>query len=717
MSIDLVFEIGTEELPSKVVDIWTGRNAADTDSYPERVKKKLWDAGLTVNPIKVFRMYGTARRLVLIAEVMDEQRKTSGEARGPSVAVAFDEAGSPTKAAEGFARSRGIDVESLERMDKGDGEYVYASFTTGGRPTREVLAEVLPAIVTDMPLPKTMRWGSGDLRFSRPIQWLTCVLGGETLPVQLEGLSADNITYGHRFRGPDAITITGPDQYVSALADAHVILDQDARREACQKEIERVASSRGLKAAINNKVLNEVTNLVESVNGAFGEFNEDFLALPREVLVTSMESHQRYFPVENASGGIAPGFVVIHNGDPAAEDIIVKGHQKVISARLSDAHFFYHEDKKTQLKDRVERLGGVTFHRKLGTLLDKVQRLDWLIEELADQLPYEDHVRENALLAARLCKADLVTGMVVEFPVLQGTMGRDYALAEGLPGPVADAIYEHYLPKSRQEDLFPTTTEGTMLALCDKLDSVVAFLAVGISPSGSEDPYALRRQATGVVRLIIKNEFHVDLPKLVDSVLSGLHRQDVRWEEDSEGHVARRAEIAGLILDQMKRGLLSDGVRHDVIDAVIAPVLKQDDPLAFDIVDLVSIAKTVADLLGGAELDNVISSYVRCRNLAKGVEVTTVHEEYLEDQEEKDLAQAFKQFDPAYDEAIEAKDYKTALGLLSGLRDVVDGFFDAVLVMATQDELRQNRQALLAHYVGCASQIVDFGKIVSESDR
>lgn len=710
---DLLFEIGTEELPSNVVDLWTGRRAAAGEGFPAKVERELrTEQRLDFDSIY---MTATPRRLTLILRgVAEKQTSLTREVRGPAASAAFDESGSPTKAAEGFARSQGTTVDALERRATEQGEYLYAVILDQGAGAADVLTGYLSTLVRSIPFPKSMRWGAGELRFSRPVRWLLSLFGPDPLSLKIDGMISGNITFGHRFLAPGPYEITGVDSYLSTLKEAKVIVDQQEREEACRNQVLAIAAGNGLRAVVHQKVLDEVTNLVEWPTAGEGSFDPDFLALPREVLITSMESHQRYFPLEDENGGLAASFAVIHNGDAAATATIVNGHQRVLSARLSDALFFYCEDKQVPLESLVPRLDGVTYHRKLGTLLSKVERLGSIIEQLSEQLKVEPEVRKRALSAARICKADLLTNMVTEFPVLQGIMGREYVLHEGSAPEVATAIYEHYLPRSRSESQLPSIAEGTMLSFADKLDSVVAFLAVGISPSGSQDPYALRRQAAGIVRLIIGSSMKVNMSALVDTVFAALKSKNIAIPEAADGSPKHRSDVAELIYEQLRRQLLADGLRFDAIDAAISPVLAQADPLDSDLMSVEAKARAIAGLLESEALSDALVIFTRCRNIASAAESDVVNDALLADESEKELAAAIGQLDETYAPAMEAQDYERAIQAFAGLRPAVDKFFDEVLVMAPEQELRQNRQAMLARLVNEGLRLADFGKIVQE---
>ena len=694
MAKDLLFEIGTEELPASAVEVGL---------------KQLKEAGRVFGNYRLdyreIEAKASPRRLVLMVKgLVERQEKIVHETRGPAKHVAFENK-KPTPAAHGFAKAQGVSVDSLITKETPQGEYVFAVKEEEGRLTSELLSGILKEIALSLSFPKSMRWEGGDLRFSRPIRWLLALWGSELISLELDGIMASNKTWGHRFLCKEnPLTVKSAGQYEDLLEKkGKVIVDVEKRKELILKKIKEVAAGRGGRPVIDEGTFREVIHLVEHPGAIYGSFPEAFLVLPREVLVTAMEAHQRYFPVEGEEGNLKAGFVAVHNGDEKHADIITRGHERVLRARLSDAKFFFEEDQKKTLSERTEDLKGVVFQERLGSLYQKVMRVQRLSALTAEKLAVDDQTKSQAERAAYLCKSDLLTDMVVEFPVLQGVMGREYALLCGEPLEVAAAIYEHYLPRSATDQL-PSTSPGKIVSIADKLDTIAGCISVGLIPTGSEDPYALRRQAQGIVTIILNSEFTLSLSFLLSASLDMFQEQGVKFDRE-----ASRAEIEALFSQRMRQTLLSEGLSYDVADAVLT--LGVDN-----LVDLKRRAQAMSEFRSGPEMENLLTAYNRCKNLVRAEAGTVIaigpsFDLYTEEQERR-LGHAWKDVDERVEEALRAGEFEGALKALAYLRPEVDRFFDDVLVMVDDARLRENRLALLRAIVGTFNKVADFSKIV-----
>ncbi|MGE5454416.1 MAG: glycine--tRNA ligase subunit beta, partial [Methylocystaceae bacterium] len=553
MSRDLLLEIGLEEMPSAYMP-------DGLKNLEEMASNRLTEARLQYAAIKV---YGTPRRLCLIVEDLAPlQADALIENRGPRRDKAFNTDGTLTKAGEGFARGQKISPEQLEIREQGGIEYIFAIRKEVGQPTTGVLTTLLPDLIKSLPFPKAMRWGYHEMRFPRPIRWLVALYAGQILDLALENVVAGNTTYGHRFLAPQEITVNSVESYLEALAEAYVIVDQNERRAMIWRQVREVATAQGGTAMENTDLLEEVNYLVEYPAAFYGSFSPAYLEVPVPVLTTTMIENQRYFPVFSPSGGLMPGFIGIRNGLADNNLPVVRaGNERVLRARLEDAHFFYREDLKEPLANRVARLGAVTYHERLGSVLDKVNRLEELAAFIAGQLGFAGE--ENVRRAAHLCKADLVTGMVFEFTELQGIMGRDYALKNGENPEVATAIFEHYLPRFAGDEL-PTSQAGIALSLAEKFDNLVAAFSIGIKPTGSQDPYALRRQALGIVNIIWRQGLKLPLSLVIRQAYRLLSQ--VKTDLTEEQTITEVEEFINL---RVKGLLTEEGIAYDVVDAIL----------------------------------------------------------------------------------------------------------------------------------------------------
>lgn len=687
MRRELVFEIGAEEIPSTPLYQAIGQLKADAEAA-------LAEAALEYGVVDVF---GSPRRLVVrVSDVAERQEDVSLRVKGPAVKAAFDTEGQPTRAAEGFARSKGVDVASLERGEEPGGEYVYAVIDRPGRPALDVLPELLSGLVADIDWPKSMRWGTGEARFARPVRWLLALFGADVVPVSFGSLSAGRVTYGHRFLSPGPIEVPTASEYDLACKRGFVVHDHTQRAALVREGIEAAAAEIGAKAVVTEKVFAEVVNLVEWPVAGVGHFDEEFLSTPREVLETAMQSHQRYFPLEDADGALRAAFVVVHNGDPARTEAIVAGHERVLRARLADAAFFYEEDLARPLEGYVADLGDIVFQERLGTLAQKVQRVERLTGRLAEILGADPGATAAATRAAHLCKADLTTHVVIEFPALQGIMGAYYARAAGEPESVAAAIPEHYQPRF-SDDAPPASLPGQLVSVADKFDTICGIFGAGMAPTGSADPYALRRSALGVLAIILGG-LRLTLDEAIAASLDG-YEGALQFERQSLG-----AEIKAFFTGRLEVLLRDRGHAYDTVAAVLA--VAADNPS-----DTLARCEALSSFRAASGvMDDLSVAFTRAKNLSAaelGVEVDTT----LMGAEEAALTDALADAQERADRSLAVRDYDALLGVLAGLRGPIDAFFDAVLVMDPDERLRANRLRLLNRFVQLFERFADFSRL------
>ncbi len=687
MARDLVFEIGVEEIPSAPL-------YAATTQLTSLAAAALKDARLGYGEIRVA---GAPRRLVLIVEGLAErQDDLDMRVKGPSVKAAFQDNGDPTGAAMGFARGKGIDVSELERGEESGGEYVYAHLRSSGLPVAEVLPAVLSKLVGDLDWPKSQRWGRGSARFIRPVRWLLALLDADIVPVTFAGLTAGRTTYGHRFLSEGAIDVPAAADLALAHERGKVIADGETRAQIIREGIEAVAAQAGFTAVVPEKVFAEVVNLVEYPSVAVAGFDAAFLRVPREILETAMESHQRYFPLQDAEGGLTNAFVVVHNGDPDRTDAILRGHERVIRARLSDAAFFYDEDLAAGMEGWVARLESAVFQEKLGTVAAKVARLEKLTAALAVMHGAGPDESAAAVRAAHLCKADLVSHAVVEFPTLQGVMGRYYALAAGESAAVADAVLEHYRPRFAG-DAVPASVAGLLVSCADKLDTICGIFALGQAPTGSADPFALRRAAIGVLAMVLDGGLKTHLDEAIGTAFAG-YAGVVDFDLDEVG-----AAVKSFITGRLETMLRDRGFAYDSVDAVLA--VAADDPA-----DALARTQALESARATDAMADVAVAFSRAKNLSD-TEVGSTYDRALMGPSETTLADAIEAAEGRIAGAVAKADYEGALALLAGLRAPIDAFFTDVLVMDADERLRGMRLALLNRFTALFDGVADFARL------
>lgn len=692
MAKHLLFEIGLEEVPARFV-----RGAMN--QLKEKLVKWLDDSRIGHGEVSA---YATPRRLAVLArDVEEKQADVSEEVKGPSRKIAVDEQGQWSKAALGFARSQGVEPDQLFFKELGGVEYVYVNKSSAGVATDTLLAEGLTGILTSMTFPKNMRWGSYELRFVRPIKWIVALYGSDVVPMEVTNVRSGNVTRGHRFLGGEAV-IESPDRYLETLRAQHVIADPAEREREIVRQIEALAEEKGWDIAVKEDLLEEVVFLVETPSVLFGTFDPSFLDIPQEVLITSMREHQRYFPVLDKNGRLLPYFVTVRNGDRTSIEQVAKGNEKVLRARLSDAKFFYAEDQKLAIADALSKLETIVYHEELGTLADKVRRIRAIADRLAVRLGLDEAAAAAVSRAADICKFDLVTQMVYEFPELQGIMGEDYARKAGEPEAVARAVFEHYQPRFAG-DRTPSSLVGAIVAIADKIDTIVGCFSIGIVPTGSQDPYALRRQATGIVQIILAQQLDVRLDELFEMGL-GAHggREAKRTAEDI------RKDLYDFFALRVKNVLSEQGVRYDVADAVMAS--------GFD--DLLLTVQRASALFAAVtgeardEFKTVVDAFNRVSNLAAKADSRQPDESLFEADAERELYRCWQDVHPGFAQALDAKDAAGALEKLALLKPQINAYFDAVMVMADDEAIRRNRLATLAAIASDISRVADFAKLV-----
>lgn len=694
---DLLFEIGCEELPATFIE-------PALASLRQEAEQALAEARLRVGEVRV---YGSPRRLALLAlGLAERQTPRVTEVRGPAASAAFDAEGRPTRAAEGFARSRGVPVESLIRRTTDQGEYVFARVEEAALEATAVLPDLLKGLVERLRFPKSMHWNESGLRFARPIRWLVAVLDGKPLPLEVAGVRAGTTSRGHRLLAPGPVEVDAA-SYLQRLRERKVLADPQERREEVRRQAEAVAAAGGGRLVARPSLLDEVAGLVEWPTALEGRFPEEYLELPDPVLVTPMEAQQRYFPVVGPDGRLQNRFIVISNGDPAAGEVIIRGHERVLRARLADAAFFYREDLKRSLADRVPELAGMSVHEALGSFLDKTRRLERLAAALARDAELSEEEGAWLIRAAHLSKADLVTHMVYEFPELQGVMGREYARIQGEPEPVAVALEEQYRPRGRADDLLPETRLGALLAVADRMDSLAGAFLAGLTPTGSQDPYGVRRAALGILAILESMGLELELPGLVRQALDGYAVQGRSVDE------ATASKVLEFLQQRMKGVLLDRGYRYDLVDAVLAARFER-------VPEVLARVEAFQRWAGGEDFDAVRTAFGRVANLVAqarsrgkaGASPGPVRSEYLREEAERELAQAFEGTRRAVAPLLAARRYGEALEAMAALRPRIDRFFDEVLVMAPEPELQANRLNLLGQMTAFFGQVCDWRRVV-----
>lgn len=711
----LLFEIGTEEIPAKFMP-------GILKQLKELAAAKMQELRI---PFEDITVYGTPRRMAFIAGgVAETQADVVVEAKGPSVKIAYV-SGAPSKAAQGFARGQGVDVKDLVVRDN----YVYAVKHLAGQPVVELLPGLLMDILTSLSFPKTMRWADYEFRFVRPIRWMVALFGDQIIPVEICGVKSGKFSMGHRFMQQSlkaaaesqgllsaalskvgnkvysalagvkgAVEIPSAGDYKKVMYDNFVMVDQDERRALILQQIKDLAAQNGGEAEINEDLLEEVNYLVEWPTALCGKFEEKFLSLPKECIITPMREHQRYFPVLDEDGNLLNKFITVRNGGSEHLDIVTHGNERVLRARLSDAEFFFNEDRATKLEDRLEKLKTVSFQEGLGNMYDKSERLVKMAEMLrfAINTPVDE---EELRRCALLCKTDLVTGMVIEFTELQGVMGREYALLDGEKPEVATGIFEHYLPRFAG-DALPATTVGRIVGIGDKLDNICATFSRGLAPTGSQDPYALRRQALGVINILLDANYHISLAKIIAGTLYLL---DIKPEETGK----LVPQIMEFFKQRLRNLLMDQGIRYDVIDAVFAD--KRND----DMVDLAVRCKALAAYVEAGNAEPLVQVSVRVSNLCKKIEKeVAISGALFKDESENKLHEVVAAVSKEIIPEIVLYDYAAVLKAGEKVIEPVNTFFDNVMVMDEDENVKNNRLAMLEEVRGIVNAVGDLSLLV-----
>lgn len=666
MAKDLLFEIGAEEIPAGFMPNILGQ-------LKQLAETKLNDAHL---PFESIATYGTPRRLALIVKgLADTSAEISERHKGPSASIAYDADGNATKAAIGFARGKGLDVADLVVEDG----YIYAETKTAGVPAKDIVTDMLPQLITGLNFPKSMHWGNLDAKFVRPVRWLVALLDEEVIPVEFATVKSGNVTRGHRFLGADEITIKNAASYVDTLKENFVMVDQDARRELISKQLHDIAASKNASIVWDDDLLEEINYLVEWPTALCGGFEESYLALPDAAIITPMKDHQRYFPLVGQDGKLLPMFLTVRNGSDHSIEVVQAGNERVLRARLDDAKFFFNEDRKKPLIDRQDGLTKIVFQEGLGNLADKTERLLKLGRVFGEECGLHEDAAVVLERATELAKTDLTTGMVTEFTELQGVMGKEYALLDGESPEVAEAIFEQYLPRFAG-DVLPQTEAGKVLSIIDKVDNIVATFSRGLIPTGSQDPYALRRQTIGILNILLGSEWNISLRPIFKASMELLNVAADKQEELLN-------QVEEFFTLRLKNIFLDREVPHHVIDLL----LSNNELSVADAEGLVNA------LLANRIDENVelVQAYTRMYNLVKDVEYTGVNSDLLKEDAEKALFEAASKASEASLAAWEANDYAAVVAVPATLVPSINKFFEDVMVMDKDEAIKANRLQLV----------------------
>ncbi|WP_414586093.1 glycine--tRNA ligase subunit beta [Scytonema sp. PCC 10023] len=709
-----LLEVGTEELPASFL-------SSAIAQWKSRIPQTLAENSLTYDAVEV---YGTPRRLaVLIKNLPSQQPDREEEIKGPPAQAAFKD-GKPTPAAQGFAKKQGVELDALEVRATDKGDFVFVRKLTPGRPVAEILTELVPQWIFKLEGKRLMRWGDGDKTFSRPIRWIVALLDDAVLPIELdngsETIKSDRISQGHRVLHPESVTIAQATDYITALRSAYVVVDPDERANTITQQVKESVQKLDGYAEIYPDLLEEVTNLVEFPSTVIGKFESEFLNLPAEVITTVMVSHQRYFPVFKAkdSKELLPNFITVSNGDPTKSDIIAVGNERVIRARLADGRFFYDADLEKPLESFLPQLEKVTFQEDLGSLRAKVDRIGKIAQQITEQLQLSEKERENIQRAANLCKADLVSQMVYEFPELQGIMGQKYAIASKEDEAVATAIFEHYLPRGA-DDILPQTLVGQVVGLADRLDTLVSIFGLGMIPTGSSDPFALRRAANAIVNITWAANLAINLQQLLEQIATDFVQEH---NKDKNQLVAALQEF----FLQRIRTLLQEekGIDYDLVNAVLG----ENDPeyaqrALKDLLDVRDRATFLQQIRSDGTLDNIYETVNRSTRLAAQGDLDTkqldpkalVHKELFQKSSEEAFYNAIVDLVPQTQAAQQSRNYRQLVTALKEITPTVSNFFDgpeSVLVMDPNPEIKRNRLNLLGLLRNHARILADFGAII-----
>jgi len=693
MAKELILEIGTEEIPAGFLDDTINNLASLT-------KKALEENSLSYESID---SYGTPRRLTLRVQGLPEkQEDRTEEAYGPPVKIAFDENGKPTKPALGFAKAQGVGINKLTTVKRDRGEFLVLKREIKGQKTGKILKEILPNLILSLPFRKSMKWGDGDITFVRPLKWILSIFGGKTISFELEGIKSSSKSYGHRFMHPKAFKVTNWNEYLKSMEEGYVLLDQTKRRDSIDAGIAELADKIGGFIPEDPDLLETVTNLVEIPVVLKGGFEEEFLSLPKEVLISVMKNHQKYFPVFSKSNKeeLLPHFVFVCGTPVKDTNVVSKGNERVIRARFTDARFFFDEDKSAPLWDMLEDLKGMVFLSEVGSYYDKTERLKMLANELGNTLGFDNNTR-HIVRAAFLSKADLASQMVFEFPELQGIMGKYYAELSGETKEIAKAIEEHYMPTTRDGDL-PETDYGSILSIVDKIDNISSCFISGLIPTGASDPYALRRQAIGIINIALEKNFHFSLKELFQTSLELIMNQtDDKFSKSFEETLEY---IINFMTERFRHIMIAEGFEQDVVEAVISVEFD-------DILNSKRKIEALTEFRKATDFETLGVAFKRVVNIVKDHTGNEISDKYLVESAEKHLNDSFNKIRDKVETHIVEKKYLDSLLLMKNLKDPVDNFFDNVMVMDKDPKIKENRLSMLAEIKNLFFKIADFSKL------
>jgi glycyl-tRNA synthetase beta chain len=697
----VILEIGIEEVPSLYID----KALKDLKNCALRELQQL-----RIECAKV-QTYGTPRRfIVYIEDINSQQKNTFQQVKGPSKSIAFDMDGNPQNPVLKFAQTNQLKLEELITEKTKKGEYVFAKKLIKGKKTELLLPELCLKLINSLNFPKSMRWNNTSFRFIRPIRWLLALYNEQLISFKLETVNSDRITYGHRLLSPESIIINSTDDYFKIMEECFIIIDPEKRKNIIYDQIRRMIEKHSAEEHVAEMLLNEVKNLVEYPRVLLGQFDKHYLELPSEVLEAVMIKHQKYFPVYAGAGNLSPLFLVVINGNENRyKDTIIQGNERVLRARLEDARFFYQEDQKTDdsnqkpLDRNLKKLKSVVYQENLGSIYNKVERLIDLTEKMGDMLQVSSHVSQILKRSAQLCKSDLVSEMVKEFPELQGIMGKEYALLQGESEQVAIAIFEHYLPKFSDDNL-PKTLSGCILSITDKLDNITACFMNRMIPDGSQDPYALRRQALGILNIILNKSINFSLDDIIDFNIRQLLKDNAEQLEKKIDSENLRNNIKDFILQRFRHLLLEKGYRYDVIDAVLIKRPK-------NIIEALSPIQLIQETYHTPGFMKIITAATRTFNLSKNADVFAIDCSIFQEKEEQFLYDQYLEAKEEIEQAISQNDYKKVFDYLEEMTVPVDTFFDHVLVMDEDISIRNNRLTLLKKITEMYHSVADLSKI------
>ena len=686
MEKDLLLELGTEEIPARFI-------SSTKKSMKSFLEKKLKELRISFDSVNI---KSTPRRFsIFINKLSEKQTESIEEIKGPSRKIAFDDNNNPSKALLGFLKSKDVSIENIKFVKNGNEEYVYVQKKLESLKTESYFKEIFEQMIDSLSFPKPMRWGGNKIKFIRPIRWILCLYGNEIPELEMFNLKASNLTRGHRFLGKNYIEISSIDQYEKTLEENYVILDDQKRRELIRSQIEKIAESLNSTYMEDEDLLEEINYIVEYPTALYGQFKEEYLKLPKETIITPMKEHQRYFPVVDNNGNLVNKFITVRNGNDYMIENVRKGNEKVLDARLSDAKFFYEQDTSKKLEEYVQRLNTIVYHEKLGTMHDKMQRLQSLSKSYAKLMETDEL---DAQRAAYLCKADLTTSMVFEFTELQGTMGYYYSNISGEKKEVSNAILEHYLPRFSGDEVAKSKL-GVVLSLADKFDALAGFFAVGIKPTGSQDPYALRRTSLGILNTLIENKLLLSTEILIKCALDE-YKDKIEFNFDEV-----YLDILEFMKLRLKNILLDKKIRYDVVDAVIS-----DISFVYGTFEkAVQLEKWLSDS------DNILNlnTFIRVYNISKETEVTDkIDAQLFEQNEEKQVYSKYLKILPIVEKLNIDLMYIESLKELSSMTLEINNFFDNVMIMVENDKIRNNRLVLVNSIKSMIFEIADFSKIV-----